>query len=277
MPEFGLTWSFGSKSAMYYIAENMVIGKYSFDASKFDEAKYLQEKKESDGKGERITHTNRIYISWGMVSSDGVNLEKESEKELDILMQFLTTQTNRIFEHGGISYRQYDEEGKLSPATVSFVSTITRNPSPEELNKNVLGRCVDLKQKFDSLKEEKKFFLRRSLEWYHRGTREGDKTNSYANYWIGFESLSSVFSKGPPRKCPKCDTQIDSESISKRMQEFLTKLGYANRWKDEVKDLYDVRNSLFHRSETDFDRQNIVKLRDLLRDCLVTYLDQFGT
>ena len=242
-----------------------------------NETEYLKEKKNADSKGRRIDNIHYGSISWESSIEDESKIEKESENELNVIFKIMTLQTNMIFESGSIAYRTYNSlNEEWSPATVSGKSIITRNPSPEELVPEVIRKSIELRQKLDSLSSDEKDHLLRALDWYDRGNREGDKINSYANYWIGFESLSFIFGSGLPMKCPKCEYELEHDSISKRMQNLLNKLGMTDRWKNEVKDLYEVRSALFHRSEIDFEESKRVQLKKLLKDCIISYLNEYS-
>jgi len=79
-----------------------------------------------------------------------------------------------------------------------------------------------------------------------------------------------------PWKCQKCGEIIHDDSISQRIQMFLKKLGMENKWKTEVKELYEIRNNLFHRAEKDFDRNLVNQLRNILHDSIVAYIRNYA-
>lgn len=274
MTNFIVSWLIQAENRVTRLLQSINAGKYDFDQDFFDHTKYDEQRKQADGKGEKVENTAHISVSWQQTSDDS-SVERDAENELKQLLKFLTLETGYIFTKGSLVYRKLQPDGSVSPATVSFESIIQRNPEIETLDENELKKAVELKEKFDLLGGREKEFLLRALIWYERGTKEIDRINSYANYWIGFESLSSIFGKGPPFKCQNCGQQIQEESISKRMQEFLNTLGMKNRWKEEASEMYTIRNKLFHESKWSFDPMNLVNLRKLLKDCIESYLLNF--
>jgi len=274
--DFVSSCDFGSTSFVSYIGNTVSKGKYSFHKSIFDPEKYLKEKSNADSNGKKLDFIPRSDVTFSISVIDETKVREESLKELNVVLNLLTLHTNQIFRGGAISYRKINPDGTLSHSTVTLTSTIIRNSSPEELSFDLLTRVINLKEKIDSLDEKERILILRALEWYKRGTSEGDKINAYANYWIGFESLSFLFGDGPPRLCTNCGEQVDEHSISKRMQEFLLKLGFNDRWKSEVKNLYRIRNLLFHNSSTEFHKENVDKLRNVLNDCIIECLKYIG-
>lgn len=275
--KYVVSWSFGAKYRLIHVRNNITIDKYTFSKSIFDEIKYIEEKKNADSNGKRIDDHHYGNISWESSIEEEAKIESESENELNVIFKIMTLQTNMIFESGSVVYRKYNSvDNSWSPATISGRSTITRNSSPEELVSEVIRKSIDLKQKLDSLSFDQKEHLLRALDWYDRGNREGDKINSYANYWIGFESMSFIFGVGSPMKCPKCAYELEHDSISKRMQNLLNKLDMTDRWKNEVKILYGIRSALFHKSSIDFEESKRTQLKNLLKDCIISYLNKYS-
>jgi hypothetical protein len=271
MNNYILSWLVQDKTRVIRLLKDVRAGKYVFEQHFFDHQEYNKKRKLADSKGEKAKNNSHLSISWQQTSSDS-NIEIDTKNELEQLLKFLTLETNYIFTRESLSYRKLRQDGSASPATVCAESIIQRNPKIDIIYDNDIKKAVALKEKFDRLHNPEKEYVMRALVWYERGTKESDVINSYANYWIGFESLTSIFGKGPPFNCPKWGTRVQSESISKRMQEFLKRLGMTNRWQKEVKEMYCIRNKLFHQSKGGFNRTVLTNLKHLLKDCIETYL-----
>ena len=276
MPKIHLTWSFGGKDKVIYVKDSIKNNKFFVGDYGFKEEDYLKRKKEADSEGEKITGHNYLAVSWEDEIKDVSNIEQDSKKILDILLKFFMLNTDIVLDAGGITYKTIESDGTESPLTLSFTSVITENPLPEEVDKTKFEKSLELYDKFLMIDEnDKQPNVLRAIDWYLRGLQEHDKINAYANYWIGFESLTFMFGDGPPTNCKKCGHLICKHSINKRMKEFLNALKLTSKWETELERLYQIRNKLFHESE-EFHFDDVAKLRNMLKDSITATIRIFG-
>jgi hypothetical protein len=186
------------------------------------------------------------------------------------LLEIITLHTAHLFDIGTSLHTPSSGGGKTIHARVTLQSGYT------ELTKEDLKKSAQLKEKLDGLLGERKNLLMYAITWYVRGLQEPNLANAYASYWIGFETLSSWFDGGIVTKgvCPKCNQIVFEKSISKRLKEFVEKLGITTITDKEIDDLYDKRSKLFHASIDKVTLETKEKLRGLLKGCIFSCLKQ---
>lgn len=266
MTEDQITWHFRERSQKVYIKKKYVFDKYTFHSYEYFNEKSFRENEEKARKEGKVLPPPvlSVLISWSLPSNDANKLRKESKEEANHFLNIITLQTNSAFYLGQFDHNPGDK------STGSHHNDIMMQPPYQELTEETIGKTIDLKNKVDSLDSEKKELMIRTIDWYSRGVKEYDLINSFANFWIGFESLSYWFGQGPSFKCPKCEHQIHPSSIRGRIREFLNKIGLSAEEKMALK-LYDIRNDLFHNAKN-FEPQMRINLRELLKKCILVCL-----
>jgi hypothetical protein len=267
-----ISWTFNEKSKTLFIKDDLRAGKYFFHKTKdaITEEEYQRKVKEA-GVGNKIVERPKyefLYISWEVPSDDTIKINNETEEEVNEILKLITLQTNFKMNLRG-SYVVPGDPKKLK--TLHGRSTLL--PPIKELEPDILKKAVKYKEKIYASASPKKEYLLRAIEWYHKGTQETDRTNSFADYWIGFETLTFWFDGEEESigKCDKCGQSLHVTSISKRMKDFARKINssFSNT---RIDDLFCIRSGLFHKSrEIDIkDRNDVQKL---LQECITLCLN----
>lgn len=266
MTEDEITWHFRERSKRVYIKKKYTFGKYTFHSYEyFDEKKFRDDEQKTRKEGKILFPPElSVLISWTLPSNDASKLRNESKEEVNQLLNIITLQTNSAFNLGPFDHNPGDK------SMSSQHNEMMMQPPYQELMEGTIGKAIELKNKVDLMTSERKELMIRTIDWYSRGVKEYDLINSFANFWIGFESLSYWLGKGPSFKCPECGHQIHSSSIRGRIREFLKSTGLSNEEKTALK-LYEIRNDLFHNAKN-FDPQMRINLRELLKKCIFACL-----
>jgi len=267
---FQVNWRYRGQKDVLFLDETITVEPYTFEKSDIEEVKKHENITDIAINGQEPKIPPRPYnkISWIMEIEKENKVIDESEKVVDLLLKVLTIKTDESFEYHASDYYKITEDEKIQAGLVLPIS-VTHLEKPRKIEKKTIKETVELYKKINALNEKSKEIITRAIEWYDRAIKEKDKINAYANYWICFESLSTIIGKGEPWTCQKCGVQIQEESISKRIQVFLDKLGFEDFWRLSGKELYGIRNSLFHRSQTDFEGGKLEELKKILRRCII--------
>lgn len=266
MTEDEITWHFNERDETTYLKRKIITGNFTFHSyDYFDEEKFKKDEQDAHKQGKILPNPSlSLLVSWKISSDDASALRSKSKKEMSSILSLLTLQTNFIFELGQFDHRPGDSR------TSSHHNDVMLQPPYQELPEDAIKKAMDLKNKIDSMNGTQKDLIIRTIDWYYRGMKEYDLVNSFANFWIGFESLSYWFGNGPAWNCSKCGTRLHPSSIRGRMREFLQKVGLSNE-EGMVLELYDIRNNLFHNAKS-FDPRMKSNLRDLLKKCILSCL-----
>ena len=82
MIKYVVSWSFGAKYILIHIKNDVVVDKYTFSKSMFDETKYLEEKKKADSERIHLDDIHYGSISWELSIEDDSKIEEVSKNEL---------------------------------------------------------------------------------------------------------------------------------------------------------------------------------------------------
>lgn len=256
-----VTWEIWNKSQNVFVRNGFQIGKYNFNPyeQNFNPENYVAQLQKTKYHSSSL----KFSISWE-VDPAQKDRDEEFEKEIKLVLAFLTLQTDTPFEIGTLNYNSPSKnEGYIRAIAHPAISNIV------ELDKNSTTVAISKLEQMNNLSIEKKGLLIRAIEWFVRGVNESDTISSFANFWLGFEVLTYWFGKGSPWKCQKCDTILQDSSTKARGKEFLEKLNITDY---DFDDLYTTRNNLFHRAEP-MDPQKRIDLGYLLKKSILTCIN----
>ncbi len=253
------TWQINTAhDGQVYLKEKIQVDKYTFSANKYDFEEQFQD------KNTPMELDTRLIVSMEIPTGKTSDAIIQSKNELQQILDLITLQTGCTFQ---IDYYEIRSENEVRWSNRGDI----RLKQYSHLSKEIIRNALEIKAKIEKFDKYKKYLLTNALNWYSRGKIEEDDTNSFVNFWIGFESLSYWFGEGESQTCPRCGFELPHSKIRGRIKKIANKLS----GKDDVKialELYDKRNDLFHNAEP-VEEGNVIKLKDLLKKCLLKILE----
>lgn len=264
-----ITWHIEESQSSVYLKKKIQVDKYSFHifgGEYFDDKKFREKQAGAKKEGKYLPEPDHSFcISWEVKSGEANQLKLVTIKELKIILNLLTLQTDLTFHFG-----QFDHHPGDDRRASHHTDVILQSPSME-LEEKLLQQTLAIQKKIGELKDEKAELMNRTIDWYSRGNKEIDLINSFANIWIGFEVLTFWFGNGPAYICPKCSTKLQDSSIRGRIKEFLKQLNLSSEEKSAM-ELYEIRNKLFHQAK-EFQNEKRTQLQQLLKKCIFACLE----